>query len=628
MKFANIQMLFLIWAVPLLLLVFWYGMKRRKAILDRFASLPAQRFIAPETGASRRWLKAGLILGVLAFTAVALAGPQYGFRWEEVEQRGIDIIVALDCSKSMLAEDIRPNRLDRAKREIYDLLAMLEGDRIGLVAFAGTAFLQCPLTLDYEAFHLFLKTLTPDYLPVGGTDLNAAVRSALDGFDQTDAEKAIILITDGENTGEGDPMAAAKMAGEKGVKLFCIGIGSETGVPVPDEGGGLKKDREGNIVVTRLDEDLLKRMAVLTGGTYVRSVAGDMDLDVIYAREIRGKMEAGTVASGRKQVWEDRYQWALALAVLLMALELFIPAARRTATLLLLACALCFGAVDASASPLRDGLEAYNAGDYEKALKLFIDAQLDAPDDPKIAYNIGNAYYRLGQFEEAAQSYANALETDDPELKRKALYNLGNSAFRRQQIEKAIEQYEAALKIDPEDRQTKENIEFAQKVLEQQNMQRQNGEGRGDENSEKEPSDENQPSDDSQKEKSEDSQERAKNEQDNASNANPADPSQGDQGQSGDQADGNQRESPEYGKEMADRSSGPSGEEDEGSAQPMAQPGEEGEESAQRAQAAGHGEEGDDGEKGQAERVLNRLQDQPGRAMIPVYRERRVERDW
>ena len=277
-------------------------------------------------------------MGTVLFTAVALAGPKYGYRWQEIRQQGVDIIIALDCSRSMTAADIQPTRLERAKREVFDLLAMLQGDRVGLVAFAGTAFLQCPLTLDYDAFNLFLNSLSPDYLPVGGTDITGALATALDSFDPKSAsDKAVILITDGENTGDGEPLKAAETLKEKKIKLFCIGVGGSDGVPIPEPAGGFKKDRSGQIVLSRLDENTLKKMAVVTGGTYVRSVAGDMDLDAIYTDEIRRTMEAETVSSGRKQVWEDRFQWPLALALLCLVAELMLPVTRKTMLVSLLA---------------------------------------------------------------------------------------------------------------------------------------------------------------------------------------------------------------------------------------------------------------------------------------------------
>ena len=226
MSFSAINMLWLIWAVPVMLLVCLWGLRKRKAILSGYASEKGLFAISPHISAFRRWTKTVLLLVTILLMAVSLAGPQYGYSWKEIERRGVDLMLVLDCSRSMLAEDIRPNRLERAKREVLDLLGMLRGDRVGLVAFAGTAFLQCPLTLDYEGFHLFLDALNPGFLPVGGTDLAGAVSTATSAFNQEEAtDKAIILITDGETTGE-DPLAAARKAAEAGIKLFCIGVGA------------------------------------------------------------------------------------------------------------------------------------------------------------------------------------------------------------------------------------------------------------------------------------------------------------------------------------------------------------------------------------------------------------------
>ncbi|WP_373498244.1 VWA domain-containing protein, partial [Desulfococcus sp.] len=476
MKIVRIEMLFLIWALPVLLLFFLYGMHRRRGILHRFASEKGQGAIVAGTSHGPRWLKAALVLASLFWAAVALSGPQYGFRWQEIERKGIDIIIALDCSRSMLARDISPTRLDRAKREVYDLLGLLQGDRIGLVAFAGTAFLQCPLTLDYGAFHLFLESLAPESLPVGGSDISAAVAASQSAFDARGSrEKAVILITDGEDTGvSGDPLKAAEAARSAGVTLFCIGVGTREGVPVNDPGGGFLKDRAGKIVVSRLAEETLRQMTAATGGTYVASTAGDMDLDAIYTRDIRGRMEMETLQGGRKQVWEDRYQWALFLAVAALMAEMCLPSRKKAgggAGWMILMLIILNSPAAAHADALRDGVSAYRQEDFEGALKHFIDAQLDAPDDPEIRYNIGSAYYRLGDFDAAAKSLEGAAASEDRAVRRDALFNLGNANFRRQDVKRAIENYEAVLKMAPDDRDAAENLEFAKKVLAAQQKQ-------------------------------------------------------------------------------------------------------------------------------------------------------------
>jgi Ca-activated chloride channel family protein len=578
MKFSQIEMLFLIWVIPVFFLVILYGMKTRQNILARFATPKGREAIAPDVVSGRRWIKSGLVLFSLLFICMALSGPQYGYKWQTIEQKGVDIIVAIDLSRSMLATDIQPTRLDRAKREIYDLLAMLKGDRMGLVAFAGTAFLQCPLTLDYEAFNIFLNTLTPDAMPVGGTDISGAVSTCLSAFDlKTTSQKAIILITDGENTGKADPLEAAESARKAGVKLFCFGVGNLEGVPIPTETGGIKKDRSGNIILTRIDEEALKKMAVLTGGTYMRSVAGSMDLDVIYTHEIRGKMEASTLSTDKKQIWEDRFQWLLALAVIALVAELFLPAVRKKAAVLGMVF-LLFGSMPVHAgNPLKEGIDAYNQGAYDKALKLFIDAQLDHPDRPDILYNIGNAYYHTGDYEAAAKNYKEALKTENKLLQQKAHYNLGNADFRKKKYEDALKNYEDALKLNPDDIQARQNLEFVKRVMEQSKEQ-QNQEQKGDNKDASEP-------------KEPDKKNSAEN-----------------------------KPSPDFGKEMSDQRESAGNDAEQRNTED------------QKEQGNSPSKPADDPENSEeikkADHILNRLKDQPGKAMIPAYGKTEVEKDW
>ncbi len=601
MKFVRIELLFLIWVIPVLFVVFVYGMKKRRKILSGFSSEKGLSVIAAESSHFRRKVKAGLLLCGLVFMVFALTGPRYGFRWQEIERKGIDIIIAIDCSRSMLAEDIKPTRLDRAKREIYDLLNMLQGDRTGLVAFAGTAFLQCPLTLDYGTFYLFLNNLSPDFMPVGGTDISAALHTAISGFSEEDnSEKAIILITDGESTGE-NPLGAAESAAKAGIKLFCIGVGKGDGAPVPDKKGGLRKDKAGKIILTKLDENMLKKISVLTGGSYVRSVAGDMDLEAIYLQEIRGKMEASTVSSGRKQIWEDRYQWFLIIAFIFFAIELFLPSRKAKSTALVVLCAVFIHVLPAQADSvyksMQEGLKAYQNGEYEKALKKFIDAQLEEPDRPEIYYNIGNAYYKLGNYEEASKHYSQVLKSKNEKLRAKALFNTGNSNFRKNQFKEAVSDYEEAIKLDPDDMHAKKNLEFTKKIMEQKKKQ-------SDSKSDK-------------SKKSEDGEEKQDKNQKNGQSGKNSEKS--DQGKTG--SSGEDKASPEYGNELdkdQTDAQGPSTAEEKG------ENGDDDKRSPGKEGLASRTPE----EKTQAERMLNRLHDKPGMGLMPTYRKQPVEKDW
>jgi len=326
MKFGNLSFLFLLWLIPGLILFYVYAFVQKEKALKAFCGNTLFAKLVPEVRKSRQKLKVFLFLTGILFLVISLAQPKWGFHWEDIKRTGIDIIVAVDVSKSMMAEDVEPNRLERAKREVYDLCRMLEGDRIGLIAFAGTSFVQCPLTLDYAAFQMFLDYLDPDLIPTPGTAVGSAIRKATASFSRKERKsKALIIITDGEDHGS-RPLKAARAAKKEGVRIFTIGIGKEGGTPLPlaDGSGGFLKDRTGNVVLSKLDEKTLQKIALETGGSYVRSVTGDMDLDKIYKSAIKGTMESKELKSTRQKRWEERFQWFIFIALIFFALEFFI----------------------------------------------------------------------------------------------------------------------------------------------------------------------------------------------------------------------------------------------------------------------------------------------------------------
>lgn len=326
MQFGNSNFLLLLWLVPLLVFFFLYAGLRRARRMRVFCGTGLQERLASSLLRGRRRFKALLLILAVALLALALARPRWGYHWEEVRRVGVDIIVAVDVSRSMLAEDIPPSRLERARRKLRDFTLMLDGDRIGLVAFAGNAFVQCPLTLDYGAFSMFLDYLSADMMERPGTDLAGAIRTAAGAFDRRQrTAKALILITDGEYH-EGDVLQAAKAARREGVRIFSIGIGTPGGTPVPSEdgAGGFMKDREGSLVLSRLDEKTLQNIAVETDGAYVRSVTGDLDLETIYRGAIKKELEQKELKSGRVKRWEERFQWFAALALLCLLAEFLI----------------------------------------------------------------------------------------------------------------------------------------------------------------------------------------------------------------------------------------------------------------------------------------------------------------
>jgi Ca-activated chloride channel homolog len=323
MSFAHLWVLHFLWLAPLTGLLLMVHHRRRRQAMARFAD---PELLGRLTGDIRMrgggigsfCLVAGMILLILA-----LAGPRWGSHYQEVTRKGVDILIALDVSRSMLVQDVEPDRLERARREIADFIQVVQGDRMGLVAFAGAAFTQCPLTLDYGALSMFLTALDPDMVPVPGTDLGAALQTAMAAFDGRSAtDKVILLITDGEDN-EGRGLEAAREAARRGIKIFVFGIGDPSGGPIPaaDGKGGFEKDAQGQLILSRLDEAGLKEIALTTGGTYVRSMAGDLDLDILYFEGIKQRTEAADLKSGKIKVYEERFPLFVLAAFVLLFLE-------------------------------------------------------------------------------------------------------------------------------------------------------------------------------------------------------------------------------------------------------------------------------------------------------------------
>lgn len=323
MTFARLWILHFLWLLPLTgLILAVYGRRKVKA-LESIADPDLLIRLMGRYQRGRNFIKGILLICGLGLMIFALAGPQWGSQYQEVSQKGIDIMILVDVSPSMLVQDMKPNRLERARREILDFLRVVQGDRVGLVAFSGAAFIQCPLTLDYAALQMFLNVLQPDLVPVPGTDLGAAIETGVSGFDfKSETDKVILLITDGEDN-ESRGMEAAQKALEKGLKIFVFGMGDTSGGPIPagDGGGGFRKDEQGNLILSRLDEEGLRKIASVTEGSYVRSVSGDLDLDILYFDGIRSRTEAQTLKSGKIKVQEERFSLFLLGALLLLLVE-------------------------------------------------------------------------------------------------------------------------------------------------------------------------------------------------------------------------------------------------------------------------------------------------------------------
>jgi len=337
MMFGAPYMSVLLWIIPAMIVFYHFAARGRRKALEHFADDKVLPEILKTVDMRKRKIRTWMTGIAVSLVIVALMRPQWGFTWQEVKQRGIDILIALDTSKSMLAEDVLPNRLERSKLAIKDLVKKLHGDRVGLVTFSGTAFLQCPLTVDYDGFMLTLDDVDVFSIPVGGTSISSAIYEAIESYEEggESEDKVLIIITDGEDL-EGGIERAVQAAKAAGIKIFCVGIGSTEGelIPVKDEKGKtvFMKDREGNVVKTRLVEEALEEIAVQTGGMYVRSTGAEFGLDLIYEKEL-SKIEKKDFKSRMEKRYHERFQLPLVLAFLLLLAEPLIGDRKKGKTL-------------------------------------------------------------------------------------------------------------------------------------------------------------------------------------------------------------------------------------------------------------------------------------------------------
>ena len=469
MTLSHPWILHFLWLLPLVAVTFVVVYRKRRQALTRFAETELLMRIAPEDSRGRRVLKAVLCLLALGCMLLALAGPRWGSHYQEVTQKGVDIVIALDVSPSMLVEDIKPDRLERAKREIADFLKVVKGDRVGLVAFSGAAYTQCPLTLDYGALMMFLNILHPDNIPHPGTDLGSAVLGAIKAFDpKSETDKVILLITDGEDN-EKQGLDAAREAARKGIKIFVFGMGDPAGGPIPASNGkgGFVKDDKGELVLSKLDEAGLQEIAAVTGGEYVRSMAGDLDLDLLYFDGIKQKTDAAVVKSGKIKVHEERFFIFAVAAFLLLLLEGMIGHLKHKRFGLLTMAFLLLPFTQGYAA--EDPDELYSQGRFAEAAKGYADQDMDNPRDIRYRYNRGCADYQASDFKGAMAAFSSVLKrTDDPETRVKAVFNLGNVAYKKGDFAAAIAYYQHAIVLDPANENARYNLELALKELEKQ----------------------------------------------------------------------------------------------------------------------------------------------------------------
>jgi Ca-activated chloride channel family protein len=476
LHFAHPLFFWALTSLPFFAALIFHAEKKRRIALDKLIAARLQPRLAGSASVTRRrWGFAMLLLG-LALAITALARPQWGFTWEEKKQRGRDIIFAIDVSKSMLATDLLPNRLTRAKLAAEDLLKQLEGDRVGLIAFAGTAFLQAPLTSDFSAVRESLQELDTDIIPRGGTDLADAIRAADEAFGKGESEhRALIFFSDGEELEEDAVIAARK--NKDRFHIFTVGLGSPEGslIPVPAKGGGTEflKDDDGSYVKTKLDEPRMREVAEAGGGFYVALRDGPAEMQRI-VRDGLGKMKEAETDAKFSRVPIERYQWPLAAAIAALAAALLIGERRRVAKVAQVAAAALV-LLAARAEARHEGIEKFDAKDYTGSLGAF-DDDLKKRDGAELQFDAGAAAYELGDYARAAASFSKALGTASPELKNRAAYNLGNTLARRAlkhekkedklgDLKDAVRQYDEVLKSEPKHEDAQHNREIVNKLI-------------------------------------------------------------------------------------------------------------------------------------------------------------------
>jgi Ca-activated chloride channel family protein len=324
-RFAHTEYFYLFSLIPVITLVFILFLIWRKRKIAAFGDWPVLKGLMPDQSPGKMVLKFIALMLAISGIILSAVGPQTGSKLEKVKRKGIDLVICLDVSNSMLAQDIKPNRIERAKQAITRLIDNLEGDRIGIVIFAGKAYTQLPITTDYAAAKMFTSTINTSLITTQGTAIAEAISTASAGFGESKHNKAIIVITDGEDH-EGSVLEQTEEAVKKGILVYTIGMGLPEGTPIPVYNGtiqtGYKKDRDGQTVMSKLNETLLQQIASVGKGIYVRATTSEAGLDKIFA-EI-GKIQKSEIEEKQFSAYEDQFQYFLALALLILIADLFI----------------------------------------------------------------------------------------------------------------------------------------------------------------------------------------------------------------------------------------------------------------------------------------------------------------
>ena len=502
MRFEHLQLLWLLLVLPPALALFcWWSEHLRQKLLTQFIEARLLSSLMVGISPTRRKLRFSFLILAVALLIFALARPQHGFDLEKVEQRGLDVVVAIDTSKSMLAEDIAPARLERAKLAALDLMQQAKADRLGLVAFAGDAFMECPLTIDDTAFRQSVEALDVNTIPQGGTAIASAINAARAAFKEGDHYKVLVLLTDGEDNDTG-ALEAAQNAAKDGLKIFTVGIGTAEGalLQVKDANGNPDyiRDPDGNVVKSHLNETLLREIAGATGGFYLPLRPNTMD--TLYEQGIAPLPESESQERLVRR-YHEQFHWPLLAAIGLLLAEMFLPERKKSAVqpptlksygapgspqskVEAPAVAALIGVlllpIAAKASP-SSALREYHAGNYTNALQEFERLAQVNTNDLRLVFNAGAAAYRTTNFDAALNDFKTVTLSPDLKLQQQAYYNLGNTLYRQGELkfepdtegldamaetwQQAVKSYERAAELSTNDVDAAYNLGFVKKQI-------------------------------------------------------------------------------------------------------------------------------------------------------------------
>jgi Ca-activated chloride channel family protein len=498
MTFGAPQWFWALLMIPFLAALFVRAERRATLRLREFVSERLLPNLARTVDRRRRAVRFALVLLGLALAITALAQPRWAYTYEDAKRKGLDLILAVDTSRSMLSNDVLPNRLQRVKLAAQDLINELQGDRVGLVAFAGRGFLQAPLTIDYDAAVEAINDLDTNTIPEGGTNISDAIDLAVRTFGKSAiGNRAVIIFTDGEEL-SGDASKTARAAADAGIRIFTVGVGTPEGSLIPvsnSEGGGTAfvKDSKGQVVKSKLDEKRLKEIAESAGGFYLHLEDGPRTMKQLFTEGL-ANMQAGDIDARLSRRPIERYQWPLGAAMFFLAASFLMRERRRPRAVapraitpkkaLAMAAILLFLAnASFGAAP---GLDAYRQDKFSEAYQEFEKTLKEHPQTgaaEKIEFDAGAAAYKMKDFGKALNSFSQALLSPDAALQGKSHYNLGNTLYQRGETQKkddekmkdwtnALQHYEQTLKLAPDNKEAKENLEYVKKKIEELKQKR------------------------------------------------------------------------------------------------------------------------------------------------------------